>query len=477
MSEYLIKNGLVVTMDPERRVITDGAVAVEGNTIVGVGKSGELSREYGSSMVIDAGKGIIMPGLVNAHSHLFAMYSRGLGADGHGKRSTRSNYSWDIDRLSLFDKEVCRYSADLAVVEMIRSGITTTQDSHYINFHLDAIDGVAEAVESSGMRAVIGRGSWDAPGMAPEEMTEDVFTAIREGDKFIQKWNGKAEGRIHTRIEASMLAQCTDDMMKATHSLAKKRGVGWATHLQYKLATSRVDPRLGRNDLKKYGGRAVEYMDSLGILGPGSLLIHCTYVDSKEIETLARTGTPVAHCPLANAYGGNSTVTRVPEMNTLGVNVGLGTDSVATNDSLDLFQVMKMDALLHKVNSGSTGAMTAEKVLEMATIESAKALQLDEEVGSLEPCKKADIIILGRDKPGMTPTLNPVKNIVYGTGNNRPVDLVMIDGKIVLADGCVSTVDESLVYQRVEDKSRWLMEKLGRLDEHRTLNTSPWKLT
>ena len=477
MREYLIKNGLVITMDRDRRVISDGAVAVEGNSILDIGKEEELAKDYGSFEVIDACKGIIMPGLVNAHSHLFAMFSRGLGADGHGKRSTRSNYSWDIDRLSLYDKEVCRVSADLAAVEMIRSGITTTQDSHYVNFHLDAIDGVAEAVRDSGLRAVIGRGCWDAPGMAPPELTEDVWAAIREGDKFIKNWNGKADGRINIRIEASMLAQCTDDMMKATKSLAEKRGVGWATHLQYRLATSKVDPRLDNKNLDQYKGRAVDYMDSLGILGSNSLLIHCTYVDEKEIETLARTNTPVAHCPLANAYGGTSRVTKVPEMNASGVNVGLGTDSVATNDSLDLFQVMKFDALLHKVNSGSSSAMTAEKVLEMATIESAKALRLDTEVGSLEIGKKADLIILQRNKPGIIPTLNPVKTIVYGTGNNRPVDTVMIDGKIVLKDGEINTIDEELTYSRVEEKSRELMDKLGRLDEHKTLNTSPWKIS
>ena len=120
MTEYLFTNGLVVTMDPDRRLIYDGAVAVEGNQIVAVGKSHELAKAYGSFEEIDAGKGIIMPGLVNAHCHLFAMFSRGLGADGHGKRATRSSYSWDIDRLSLYDKEACRISADLAAVEMIR---------------------------------------------------------------------------------------------------------------------------------------------------------------------------------------------------------------------------------------------------------------------------------------------------------------------------------------------------------------------
>ena len=190
-----------------------------------------------------------------------------------------------------------------------------------------------------------------------------------------------------------MLAQCTDDMVRSTKDLADSRGVGWATHLQYKLATNRVDPRSAMAGLERYEGRAVEYMEELGVLGPASLLIHCTHVGDREIEILARTGTPVAHCPIANAWGGNPRVAQVPDMNNSGVTVGLGTDSVATNDSLDLFQVMKTAAILHKVNRGSTEAMTAEKVIEMSTIESAKALQLDGEVGSLEVGKKADVIV------------------------------------------------------------------------------------
>jgi len=477
MSEYLIINGLIITMDSSRRIITDGAIAIDGNKIISVGKSQDLKKHYKSHEMIDAKGGIILPGLVNTHSHLFAMYSRGLGADGQGKKATRSKYSWDIDRLVLYDKEACRISADLAVLEMIKSGITTTQDSHYINFHTDSINGIAEAVRKSGIRAVIGRGCWDASGMAPSEITEDVKTAINRSEKFIRDWNGKADGRIHTRVEASMLAQCTDEMMQATKRLAQKMGVGWATHLQYNLATSKIDPRINDSSLEKYQGRAVEYMNHLDLLGSDSLLIHCTYVDRTEIELLAKTGTPVAHCPLANAYGGNSMVTRVPMMNEVGVTVGLGTDSVATNDSLDMFQVMKFDALLHKVNSGSSSAMTAEKVLEMATIESAKALRLDKLVGSLEVGKFADIIIFSKNSPGFIPSLNPIKNLVYGTGNNRSVKIVIIDGKIVYNNGEYTMMDESSIYSKTEEKSREMFSRHDRLDEFKMVNTSSWPIS
>jgi cytosine/adenosine deaminase-related metal-dependent hydrolase len=203
-------------------------------------------------------------------------------------------------------------------------------------------------------------------------------------------------------------------------------------------------------------------------------LVHCTFIDDKEIEILARTGTPVAHCPLANAITGNPRVTRVPEMNQAGVTVGLGTDSVATNDSLDLFQVMKTAAMIHRVHRGSIEVMTAEKLIEMSTIESAKALQLDDEVGSLEVGKKADVIVFKRDVPGLNPILNPIKNLVYSTGCKGSVDTVMVDGKILLDDGKVTTMDESQVYDRIEEIALELNSKLGRLDEHSMLNTSPW---
>ena len=473
----LIKNGFVITMDPERRVITDGAVVLEGDRILAIGKTDEIKHEFGSEEVFDASRMIVMPGLVNAHSHLFAMYSRGIGADGQrSKRQKETPYSWDIERLSQFDRERCRVSAMLAATEMIRSGITTTQDSHYINIHRDAFDGVCQAIVDSGMRAVIGRGCWDAPGLAPEDHTEVVETAVRESERVISNWHGEGEGRVNIRVEASMLAQCTDEMIQATKEVSERHGLGWASHVQYRIGTSRTDPRKGDSTLRRYNGRSVEYLESLDVLDPGSLLIHCTHVDNREIAILARTGTPVATCPVANAWAGNPVVTPVPYMLNRGVTVGLGTDSVATNDSLDLFQAMKFCALIHKVNSGDTQAMTAEKVLEMSTISSAKALQLGSEVGSLEPGKKADVIVLDMDSPGLTPSISPVKNLVYGAGSGGTVDTVIIDGRIVMDGKMIKTFDEREFYKGAEEKARAILRSIGRLgpDDH-YLHSPPWR--
>jgi cytosine/adenosine deaminase-related metal-dependent hydrolase len=308
-------------------------------------------------------------------------------------------------------------------------------------------------------------------------MTEDISKAVRETERFVRQWDGTSGGRVNVRVEASMLAQCTNEMLLATKDLARRLGVGWATHLQYRLATSGTDPRRDDPALRRYNGRAVEYMEDLDVLGPDSLLIHCTHIEGREIRILARTGTPVAHCPIANAWGGNPVVTPVPAMLERGVTVGLGTDSVATNDSLDLFQAMKICALIHKVNLGSSTALTAEKALEMSTIDSAKALGLATEVGSLEPGKRADIILLDMDYPGMVPSFNPVKNLVYGLGGGGAVDTVIVDGETVMENRAVLTMDEGAVYKRAEEAGRDLLRRLGRLGpDSPHVDTSPWKL-
>ena len=473
----LIKNGFLISMDPERRVIRNGAVAISGDRIIAVGKTSDLEREYDTESSIDAGGKIIMPGLVNTHNHIYQTIMRGTSDDRRRspqKRKTR--YSWNIDALRHLSQDLCYDAGMLAATEMLRSGITTNQDSHYINFHLDSIDGVAKSADDSGMRIVLGRGCWDLPGLAPEELTEDVDEAVKASTSVIKRLHGSAEERVTVRVEASLLSQCTDEMIQATKNLATEYNVGWALHIQQRLAVNRRDPRTGDPKLKRYGGRAIEYLDSLRVLDPDSLLIHCTFVDNREIALLARTGTPVAHCPVANAWAGNPMVTAVPDMLEEGVTVGLGTDGALTNNSLDMFQAMKFCALIHKVNMGTSATMSAEKIIEMSTIDSAKALNMSDQVGSLEVGKKADVILLDMKSPGLTPGLLPVKNIVYSSASGRPVDTVIIDGKVVMEEGVILSFDEDKAYKRGEKAAFKMLELSGRLDEDPDyLNPEPWK--
>jgi 5-methylthioadenosine/S-adenosylhomocysteine deaminase len=478
MENLLIKNGLMITLDPERRVIKNGSVLIEKDRIIAVGKSLEIGKKYQIDKKIDATNKIIMPGLVNAHNHNNEVILRGLSVDAtREKRRKKSRYYWDVDLLRNLDKEVCYSAGMLCALEMIKSGITCTQNSHYINFHNDAIDGIAESIIDSGLKTVLGRGCWDVSGLAPEEFREDPRKARIETERLIRKWHDKEDGRIIIRAETSRLIQATEEMILTTKDLARKHNLGWGIHVVSRIGEHPIDPRKDDPSIKRYNGRSVEYLLNLGVLGPDSLLIHCgPLITNREIAILADTNSAVAHCPVMNAWAGRHIITPVPLMLEKGVTVGLGTDGASTNDSQDLFQVMKFCALLHKVNLGDPRAMTAEKVIEMSTIDSAKALQLDHEVGSIEEGKKADIIILKGDTHGLTPNLIPVKNIVYSAASGEAVETVIINGRIVMENNRITTFNEKDVIRKGEETAQKLVEDSGHLVNNPLyLQPSPWK--
>lgn len=466
----LIKNGYVVTMDPDGRVIREGAVLIEDDRVEAVGKTSELENRYTGEEVLDARGKMVLPGFVNTHNHLYQTIMRGLSADGEGKRS--SGYRWDIDLLHGLTREACYASGVLSAAEMIRSGVTTTQDSHYINFHKDSIDGVAESARDSGLRLVLGRGSWDLPGLAPEELTEDVPTALKESKNAARRLHDG--DMVNVIFEASLLSQVSDTLITETKNAAREMGLGWAMHLQGPLGSHKDDPRSRDPFLKRYGGRAIEYLQGLGVLGPDSLLIHCTFTSNREIPILAHTGTPVAHCPCANAWAGRSIVTPVPSMLSAGVKVGLGTDGALTNDSLDMVHAMNFCALIHKINYGSTSAMTAEQVLEMSTIAAARALGVDHMVGSIEPGKKADLTLVDMKAPGMAPALLPVKNLIY-SASSCCVDTVIINGDTVMRNRELTKMDPHEAVRQAEKEASKMLESSGHLDDEGFLDRGGYR--
>ena len=447
-------------MDPERRVIKNGAVVFEEDRITQVGKTNDIEKSY-SGEVIDAKGKMVLPGFVDTHNHLYQTIMRGLSDDGEGMRP--EGYRWDIDLLRGLDKDACYASGSISMVEMIRSGITCTQDSHYINFHGNSIDGIAESARDAGLRLVLGRGSWDLHGLAPEELTEDIDTAIKESRKVSKKWHDGV--MIKIIYEASLLSQVSDELILETKKAATEEDLGWGMHIQGPLASHKDDPRTENIGLKRYQGRAIEYLNSLGVLGPGSLLVHCTFTTNREIPILAQTGTPVAHCPCANAWAGRSIVTPVPSMLDMGVTVGLGTDGAMTNNSLDMLHAMNFAALINKVKYGTTRAMTAERILDMSTRMAAKALCLDALVGSLEKDKKADIVLVDMKAPGMSPAVLPIKNLIY-SATSTCIDTVIINGKTVMAGRELLTLDEEKVVAEAEKQAWRLIEGSGHVDRY-----------
>lgn len=457
----IIKNGYIVTMDGDMKVYTDGALVYKDDRIVEVGKTEEIFQKYSGDEVLDAKGMMVLPGLVNTHNHLYQTIMRGLGDDGEGMRP--KGYRWDIDLLRGMDKDACYASGRMSMVEMIRSGITSTQDSHYINFHGDSIDGIAESARDAGLRLVLGRGSWDLHGLAPEELTEDIYTAIKESRKVSKKWH---DGDMTKVIyEASLLSQVSDELILETKRAAREDKLGWGMHIQGPLASHKDDPRTGNESFRRYGGRAMEYLQSLDVLDQDSLLVHCTFTTNREIPILAQTGTPIAHCPCANAWAGRSIVTPVPSMLDMCVTVGLGTDGAMTNNSIDMFHAMNFAALINKVNYGTTRAMTAERILRMSTSLAAKALSIDNLVGSLEKDKKADIVLVDMKSPGMTPALLPVKNLIF-SATSTCVDTVIINGKTVMENRELLTLDEAKTVEEAEKQAWRLLDGSGHPDRY-----------
>lgn len=473
MTNILIKNGLILTLNKSREIIQNGSIHIENDKIVEIGKNRELKKGK-FDKIIDGNNKIIMPGLVNAHNHVNETIVRGLGADGLNQfRKNKTKYYWDINLWENFDKQICYDAAALSAVEMIKSGITTTQNSHYANFHKDSIDGIAESVLDSGMRIVLGRGCWDVPGLAPEQYLDDIKTAKREIERLIKTWNKKENDRIFIRAESSRFIQCSNEMILKTKEISQKHDIGWAIHLVSRLGEHPIDPRNKDPGIQRYNGRSVEYLSDLGVLGPESLLIHCgPQITNREIKILASKKTPIAHCPVMNAWAGRPHITPVPHMLEMGVTVGLGTDGASTNDSQDLFQAMKTCALLHKVNYGDSKAITAEKVIEISTIDSARALQLENYIGSIEVDKKADLIILDKYSPGLSPSLLPTKNLVYGAGCGNAVETVIIDGKIVMEDRKITTIDEETIFRKGEKAALRLLELSGEPEKYLKLMIS-----
>lgn len=447
MRTVLIRHGYVITMDGHGRIWPNGSVVVRGNRIVAVGPSDEIDRGVHPDIVIDARNKAVLPGFINAHNHSFQALYRGFGK-AQGLDQWGKEIVWPLSRA--MRKAEARAAALLACLEMMKSGTTTFVDSHYIHFDKECIDGIGEAVEMSGMRAIIGRACFDNPAFSPfPGFREDPATAVQECAKAIKTWHGRADGRIRVRPEPLSEVTSSPDLVRALRKLSLEAGTGMNMHIAEKL--SRVE-----FIRKRYGVSPMQYLADLGALGPDILLAHCVWLTPKDIAYLKETDTKVAHNPVSNQYFGDG-VAPVPQMRGNGVTVAIGTDGAASNDNLDMFGVMKASVLLHRVSTLDSSVMTTGDALEMATRSGARALGLETEIGSLEVGKKADLIIVDLRRAEMIPTINVGSHLVLAA-TGAAVDSVMIDGELVMRDRHVTTLDEAAVLEEAEAAVGRLME-------------------
>jgi len=433
--DIAIRNGTVVTMDDRRRVLKNFSLGIERGKIVRLEKEIREKADY----EIDARGKVVMPGLVNTHTHLAMTLFRGA-ADDMPLDKWLSQEVWPVEG-QLEPRHVYAGSL-LGCLEMIRSGTTTFNDMY---FHLDE---VARSVRESGMRGVL---SYPLLDIAGEEQGRELFRQAEEG---MGKYNGlERDSNLKVFVGPHSPYTCSRELLLKARELADRHSTGIHIH----VAETREEVEAS---LEKRGMGPFQYLDSIGFLGSNVLAVHSTHVSESEEEIMGRQGLSVSHNPVSNMKlaAGAAPVTRLLES---GINVALGTDGCGSNNSLDMFEEMKTASLLQKVTTGDARALNFYQALEMATINGARALGIDSEVGSLEVGKRADVILVDFDKPHLKPLSNPLSHLVY-SARGCDVSTTIVEGRVLMEGGKMRTLDQKGVMKFAQEEARALFAKAGK---------------
>ncbi|MBI5577562.1 MAG: amidohydrolase [Deltaproteobacteria bacterium] len=426
--DTLIHNATILTCSPTFDIIPGGWIGIAGDRILALGPGPGQAGRPAARLVIDARGGIVMPGLVNTHTHLPMTLLRGL-ADDLPLGVWLNEYIFPAER-TVITPESVRWGTLLACAEMALAGTTTCGDGYFYE------DAAAEAANDFGLRAVLGQGVIDfpAPGVSGAEQS---LTAAGE---FARRWLHRTN-TIVPSVFCHSPYTCSADTLCRAKRLCDDLGLLFQIH---------VAETQGEFDHTRsiHGVSPIAYLERLGLLDERTLLVHCVRVDDEDIALIARRNAKVSHNPESNmklAAG----VAPVPQMLAAGITVGLGTDGCASNNDLDLFQTMDLTAKLHKLVRRDPTVLPAEAVIRMATIDGARALGLEREIGSLAPGKQADLILIDTRKPHLTPIYHPASAVVYAA-TGADVDTLMVAGRLLVQNRRLLTVDLNQILSHAE---------------------------
>jgi 5-methylthioadenosine/S-adenosylhomocysteine deaminase len=448
MTTILIENGAVVTVDDAQHVYHPGYVLVREDRIAAVGAGtapAELRAE--ADEVIDATLMAVMPGMVNAHTHLFQTFIRGL-ADDKPLLDWLKTAIWPVARC--LTEEDAYLAALLGLVENIRGGATSVIDHQYIHTEPGNDDGVFRAAELSGVRFLNARG-WADMNYHPAFM-ESPDRIVSEMARLREQWHERAGGRLRLEFGPLIPWGCSDASMLRTRSLAAEWGMG--THVHIAETRAEIDMELASR-----GMRHVEWLQSLGALGPDVQLVHSVWLSDAEIDMVEASGAVIVHCPVSNMYLASG-VARVPEMHRRGIPIALATDGPGSNNNQDMLEVLKTTCLLHKVSTLDAMILLPEDAIWMACRGGARAFGQPELIGSLEPGKKADVVLVDLNTPLAMPAHKPVSALVYNLAA-RDVDTVIADGKLLMRGKKVLVVDEDALLREATAACARLFERAG----------------
>jgi cytosine/adenosine deaminase-related metal-dependent hydrolase len=433
----LVEHAVVVTMDAARRIFLDGSVLVDGERIAQVGRAVEVRPPEPVTRVIDGRGRLLLPGFVDTHVHLSEHLSRGLMPD--EVPVDRYVPDWYVPLYATINPEEEAAAAQLACLEMLRTGTTAFCEAGTL-FDLPA---VAQAVDAIGLRAVLGRWTWDLA-RGPGRLAQSTDETLRLTEEAVLDVKQCATARVSAWPLLIGFGTCSEALIRGAHALAERHGTGWGM-MQFASHPSR----------KTADALPLRALDDWGVLGPRTKLAHMVHVDEDDIALLARRDVKISHCPSAalKHVKGLFAHGRFAEMLGAGVTVSLGGDSANGSNHFDMLRLMSLAGLVPKDAHLDPAVMPPELVLEMATIHGARALGLGDEIGSLEPGKRADLVIFDLDLPEWRPLLDPVNTLVY-SASGASVRTVMVDGRLLLEDRRVTMVDELEVLTRVERLAR-----------------------
>lgn len=452
MIDLLLKDATIVTMDPQRTIRKEAAMAVDGGRILEVGPTGPLAERYPARRVLDLPGRIVFPGLINTHNHLFQSLFKGLGDD-----RVLADWLRDVTFPSAVHLEAqdCYTAALLGCSEALRSGVTTQLDYMYAHPREQLADGVLQAFSDLGIRGILARGFMDAGaefGVQPA-MMETRETIAADVRRLAGAWHGSQDGRIRVWLAPAAVWSNTRETLALARDLARELDTGVTLHISETPFDREASQRF-------HGAPDIDVAQEMGLLGPGFLMVHCVYLTPRDIRMARALDARISHNPVSNMYL-SSGVAPVPAWNQAGIPVGLGTDGAGSNNSNDMIELLKMTALLQKVTHRDPTVITAEKVLEMATIEGARAVNLDGEIGSLEAGKRADFFVFhpARDLKAV-PMHHPVSTLVYSSGN-RNVEAVAVDGVFLLEEGRLLPFGEEALAARAQACADDLARRAG----------------
>ncbi len=426
--DLLVRGGTVVTMDARGRVIEDGALAVNRGRIVAVGTRAEIEKNYAGREVIEARGRVVMPGLVNAHTHIPMTLFRGL-ADDLDLNEWLTQYIFPAEAKNVTEDFV-RVGTRLGLAEMIRGGTTTYCDMYYFE------DAVADETAKAGVRGVLGETVIDFP-VADNKTHEE---AMAYAQKFIAKW--RAHALITPAIAPHAPYTVSEEHLKDIRDFANRTGAPIVIH----IAETRKEVA---DIMRDHGASPINYLARIGLLRDDVIAAHVVYADADEIALLKHLGVGVVHNPQSNMKLASG-VAPVPQMLAAGVALGLGTDGAASNNDLDMWEEMDTAAKLHKLTSNDPRVVPARAALEMATIGGARALHLEREIGSLEAGKRADLIVVDADDLHQTPRYNVYSQLVYAT-KAADVRSVVVEGKVLMRDRRLLTLDVEAIKRAAND--------------------------